>query len=139
MTDVQQVTKEEDQFRNFFKTDSGVECDVYDESLATWITYHAMTGDDSPVAQAIFAHMKTNKIHKNKLKVSPSVAIRNESIERFWRNDELTRVDTIINKIEDFEIEGDSKSWRQYRVALRKWPEQEGFPIASKRPTAPDA
>ncbi len=63
--------------------------------------------------------------------------ISEEEVGRNWRNSELFRADIIINKIEDFEIEGDSKLWRQYRVALRNWPSTEDFPAT--KPTAPDA
>lgn len=63
--------------------------------------------------------------------ISPDEAARK------WRNDELFRADIVINKIEDFEIEGDSKPWRQYRVALRNWPSTEDFPVT--KPKAPDA
>lgn len=60
-----------------------------------------------------------------------------EDAGRIWRNSELSRADIVINKIEDFEIEGDSKLWRQYRVALRNWPATEDFPTT--RPESPDA
>lgn len=64
---------------------------------------------------------------------------RDQTLARYWRNDELLRVDVVINKIEDFEIEGDSKVWRKYRVALRNWPQAEGFPSDESKPVAPDA
>lgn len=60
-----------------------------------------------------------------------------EEAARVWRNSELIRADIIINKIEDFEIEGDSRVWRKYRVTLRNWPATEDFPAV--KPTAPDA
>lgn len=67
----------------------------------------------------------------------PSVKYWENKDARIWRNSELSRADVIINKIEDFEIEGDSKPWRQYRATLRNWPATEDFPAT--KPTAPDA
>lgn len=63
--------------------------------------------------------------------------VTEEEVARCWRNGELSLADVIINKIEDFEIEGDSKAWRQYRVALRNWPATEDFPKI--KPVSPAA
>lgn len=140
MTDViEETTEEKEIFRNFYKVDNGgYECEVYMESTDSWILYHAVVGDDAPVAKAIFAHVRKNKIKRSSLEVSPSIAVRDNALERLWRDEELSRADSTINKIEDFEIEGDSKAWRQYRVALRNWPEHEKFPSKDSRPSAPD-
>jgi len=125
-------------FQNFYKEEDGaVECEVYDEELKQWLPYHAVLGDNAPIAKAIFAYMKANKIYKSKLEPSPRIEDRAKSVERVWRDEELSKADVIINKIEDFEIEGDSKPWRQYRVALRKWPDSPDFPSVKSRPTAP--
>lgn len=67
----------------------------------------------------------------------PSVKYWENRDARVWRNGELDRADVIINKIEDFEIEGDSKAWRMYRTTLRNWPATEDFPTV--KPVAPDA
>lgn len=56
---------------------------------------------------------------------------------RQYRDSELKRADAMVNKIEDGEIEGDSKVWRKYRITLRNWPSTEDFPYV--KPVAPDA
>ena len=55
--------------------------------------------------------------------------------EREWRKGELERADHQINKLDD--AAGDSKAWRDYRVALRDWPEHQDFPNKDRRPVAP--
>lgn len=57
---------------------------------------------------------------------------------RLWRNNELTRADVVLNRIQDGETGlGTQKAWRAYRVELRNWPETELFPM--EKPVAPDA
>lgn len=85
------------------------------------------------------ALLKADGIKRSALKKCPTIAEFAAMDGRIWRNAELKRADVIINKIEDFEIEGDSKEWRKYRVALRNWPEVKGFPAEKSRPVAPDA
>ncbi len=61
--------------------------------------------------------------------------------ERFWRDRELSRVDVVINRIMDNDTTGITGSitlWREYRIALRKWPEHSKFPDVKKRPVPPD-
>lgn len=60
------------------------------------------------------------------------------SIERAWRNSELDRADIELNKVQDGMGTTSVASWREYRCALRNWPENEFFPDSSKRPVAPD-
>lgn len=81
--------------------------------------------------------LSADGVEHGKLGECPSVAMWASFDAKQWRNAELQRADVIINKIEDFEIEGDSKEWRKYRVTLRNWPSTEDFP--SVKPTAPDA
>lgn len=81
--------------------------------------------------------LEADGVTHSELEECPSVKYWENKDARIWRNTELGRADVIINKIEDFEIEGDSKPWRKYRVALRNWPSTEDFPTV--KPTAPDA
>jgi len=61
--------------------------------------------------------------------------------ERFWRNGELTRSDIHLNKVQDSDpkAKGSVSDWRNYRKALRAWPESSDFPNKEFRPKAPDA
>lgn len=62
-----------------------------------------------------------------------------EDVARAWRNSELQRADIVLLKIQDgMPNLGTVADWRKYRVALRTWPDVEGFPSAESRPTAPD-
>ena len=60
--------------------------------------------------------------------------------ERAWRNSELSRADIELNKIQDGEsgTQGTVASWREYRKALRAWPQATAFPLTAKRPKSPD-
>ena len=60
-------------------------------------------------------------------------------IERAWRDSELDRADIGLNKVRDGMGVGTVTQWREYRCALRDWPENEFFPDSAKRPVAPDA
>lgn len=71
--------------------------------------------------------------------VDPNDPPTPEKIARDWRNSELVRADIAVNKVQDGDKTiGTLKSWRDYRVALRAWPEAEGFPAVTSRPVAPD-
>lgn len=61
--------------------------------------------------------------------------------ERVWRNNELVRAGVELNKVLDSDASavGTETEWRQYRNALRSWPESLGFPETAHRPIAPDA
>lgn len=48
--------------------------------------------------------------------------------ERIWRNSELSRADIELLKVQDGDGTGLVSDWRAYRVALRNYPQQEGFP-----------
>lgn len=62
-----------------------------------------------------------------------------EQLAREWRNAELARADIELYKAQDGDkTVGTIKSWRDYRVALRAWPQTEGFPSMDTRPVAPD-
>ena len=60
--------------------------------------------------------------------------------ERMWRDSELRRADTELNKVQDADPKamGSVASWRDYRKALRAWPENKDFPSPALRPKAPD-
>lgn len=61
------------------------------------------------------------------------------SIERAWRDGELDRADIELNKVQDGMGTGTVSVWREYRCALRNWPESEFFPDIGHRPISPDA
>lgn len=62
-----------------------------------------------------------------------------EAVAREWRNAELNRADIVLLKIQDgMPNLGTVADWRKYRVALRTWPEAEGFPSVESAPKAPD-
>lgn len=56
---------------------------------------------------------------------------------RLWRNSELYRADNEIRKHQDSDssAEGTESNWREYRVALREWPDTSEFPSQESRPT----
>jgi len=58
--------------------------------------------------------------------------------ERQWRNIELIRADEELNKVQDADSKarGTVAQWREYRRALRNYPESEGFASGS-RPVSP--
>lgn len=74
------------------------------------------------------------------LSTEPSGSSKAQS-ERVWRNSELNRSDVELNKVQDSDQKaiGTVSQWREYRKALRAWPEHKDFPIKEKRPLAPDA
>ena len=53
--------------------------------------------------------------------------------ERRWRNSELSRADIELFKVQDGGS-GSVADWRNYRSALRDYPEQDDFPYG-ERPT----
>lgn len=72
--------------------------------------------------------------HKNPTPTPEQIA----SIERAWRNGELDRADIELNRVQDGMGHGTVGEWREYRCALRDWPEHVSFPDAAGRPVAPD-
>ena len=54
--------------------------------------------------------------------------------ERTWRDAELAVADTELNKVQDGEGTGLVSDWREYRKALRSYPEAPDFP-KGERPT----
>lgn len=119
-------------------SDGIINCTVHHSEFGD-IPFSYIEGDDTPTARQLKKLLDADGVKWGKLKKCPTIRVRTESLARVWRNDELSRADVIINKIEDFEIEGDSKAWRQYRVALRNWPDAKGFPTEKSKPKAPDA
>ena len=61
--------------------------------------------------------------------------------ERAWRDSELIRSDIELYKVQDSDPKavGTVAGWREYRKALRDWPENKDFPNKDKRPASPDA
>jgi hypothetical protein len=61
--------------------------------------------------------------------------------ERLWRDDELSRADVELYKVQDSDPKstGSVSEWRNYRKELRAWPEHKDFPNKEFRPKAPDA
>lgn len=72
------------------------------------------------------------KIDNDKLQEKKAV------IEREWRNSEIARSDIELLKVQDGMGVGTVAAWREYRCALREWPENPNFPDSTKRPVAPD-
>ena len=60
--------------------------------------------------------------------------------ERAWRDSELIRSDIELYKVQDSDPKavGTVAGWREYRKALRAWPEHKDFPNKEKRPASPD-
>ena len=54
--------------------------------------------------------------------------------ERTWRDAELAKADIELNKVQDGRGTGLVSDWRDYRNALRDWPEHESFPDSAFRP-----
>lgn len=76
------------------------------------------------------------------LKLIPKPSTEDESlVERLWRDSELARADIELYKVQDSDpkSKGSVSEWREYRKALRAYPESEWFPNKESRPVAPDA
>ena len=58
------------------------------------------------------------------------------ALERTWRDAELLKADIEVNKAADTGS-ATEPAWRQYRQALRNWPQSAEFPAQSCRPTPP--
>lgn len=61
------------------------------------------------------------------------------NLEIVWRNSELFRADIELLKVQDSDPKaiGTVSQWRDYRKALRTWPENPDFPDKQKRPVSP--
>jgi hypothetical protein len=57
--------------------------------------------------------------------------------ERSWRNQALKEADIELLKVQDDRGVGLVSDWRDYRNALRDWPENENFPNSEFRPISP--
>ena len=57
--------------------------------------------------------------------------------ERSWRNQALAEADIELLKVQDDRGTGLVADWRDYRNALRDWPENENFPNSEFRPLSP--
>lgn len=76
-------------------------------------------------------------------KFSPYVPVLSpeelSSIERLWRDKELIRADYELSKVQDSDPKaiGTEAEWRDYRRALRNYPETSEFPSEAARPVSP--
>ncbi|MGL5013011.1 MAG: phage tail assembly chaperone [Bacteroidales bacterium] len=61
-------------------------------------------------------------------------------LERQWRDMELEKSDIELYKVQDLDPKsvGTVADWRNYRKALRSWPDNSKFPNKTYRPKAPD-
>ncbi len=61
--------------------------------------------------------------------------------ERAWRNQELIRADYELNKVQDADLKavGTVGAWREYRKALRQYPQHKDFPSPDSRPKSPES
>lgn len=71
------------------------------------------------------------------LPVDPPTPEQDAILERRWRDSELAVVDIEVNKSMDTSSPNEVL-WRQYREALRHWPQTVGFPDPSFRPIPPE-
>jgi len=102
--------------------------------------------DIIPVDDAHYKHLILEQSLGKKIKfedgrlVAESPPSQEEVLERMWRDSELSRADTELNKVQDSDRKatGTVSEWRTYRKALRDWPESINFPSKDKRPKAPD-
>lgn len=64
-----------------------------------------------------------------------------KSAEIAWVTSELDLAGEELAKVQDSDPKavGTVAQWREYRKALRAWPEHKDFPNKDKRPVAPDA
>ena len=62
-----------------------------------------------------------------------------KTLERDWRDAELSYADTALLMAEDNDptAVGAPAAWREYRIALRGWPESPSFPDKEGRPVRP--
>lgn len=62
-------------------------------------------------------------------------------VELSWLDVELIRASNELDKVQDSDPKsvGSVSDWRNYRKALRSWPEALSFPNKEFRPKAPDA
>lgn len=100
------------------------------------------TYDPSDTSQAsleLGLLLLADKVKYSELEECPLVALQVGMEERSWRGAELNIADIELLKAEDADPDsvGTPTQWRQYRVALRNWPESEFFPDSAKRPVRP--
>lgn len=115
-----------------------VDCEVLHESYG-WIPFSAHPEDKEPATLAVYKHIEDNQINVETLPISPTVLANILASERNWRNEELQIADIELLKAEDADPTsvGTPLQWRQYRTALRNWPEGSAFPDITARPERP--
>lgn len=95
--------------------------------------------DEDQIAAGYGADMTPMTAEEIEAHLNPTPTLEQlAAIERYWRDGELERADIELNKVQDGMGIGTVSVWREYRCALRNWPESEFFPDSSKRPVAPD-
>lgn len=95
---------------------------------------------DGSMAVYDFTTGKYKKVSNTNLVITDAgpQLISNDVMERAWRDSELARADIELNKSEDGDGVATPAEWRAYRIALRAYPDTEGFPDNTQlRPIAP--
>ena len=110
---------------------------IYYKNINNEVFAYETQGERDEFGAADLVAMTPEEIlaHLNPTPTAEQIA----SVERDWRNVELDRADIELNKVQDGMGTGTVTAWREYRCALRNWPEHESFPDSSFRPIAPDA
>ncbi len=113
-------------FMNYYKDTNTGEVYAYDDQQV----------EEGYVKEGLVAMIPAEvEEHKN-----PKLTLEQAStLERHWRDSELSRADIQLNKVQDGMGTGTVSAWREYRCSLRDWPESPDFPDSTKRPMAPDA
>lgn len=118
-------------------TDGKINCTVVHTDLGE-IPFTYDPAEDTQAMRELEELLFEDGVEYCDLDKCPTVEMHIIGDERAWRNAELREVDIIINKIEDFQLEGESQPWRMYRCKLRDWPASELFPNPNKRPVSPE-
>lgn len=118
-------------------TDGKINCTVVHADLGE-IPFTYDPAEDTQAMRELEELLFEDGVEYCDLDKCPTVEMHIIMDERAWRNAELKKVDIIINKIEDFQLEGESRPWRMYRGQLRDWPASEFFPNPDKRPVSPE-
>lgn len=125
--------------KNLSRSSKGiVDCELNHPHLG-WIPFTAHPEDMEESTVALFAYLETNNITVDSLPLNTSNTLLLDATERGWRDAELGLADVELLKAEDADPSsvGTPTAWREYRIALRAWPESADFPNATKRPIRP--
>lgn len=103
-----------------------------DAEIMAWYPTDIKQPTVAAIRKMVRANAKAFQLFMNPL-LDPVTAAR------AWRDTELARADVCLLKAEDGDGVGTVSEWREYRKALRAWPEAEGFPADSSKPKSPDS